>query len=164
MPDNNEFDMLYSDNDSNEDRPTPTHPNMPTVPPSGQHGGWNQNPWGGGFNQNPWNQNPWGGGWNQNPWNQNPWGGGFNQLPYGGGVPTMPPPSYIPRRPFGHNNPAFLINSVGRLVYLWLYDGRNFWATLTFVGPRTIEGYRWNGNTWRFFEVDHNDVQSFVVI
>ncbi|WP_298838060.1 hypothetical protein [Clostridium sp.] len=48
-----------------------------------------------------------------------------------------------------------------RFVYIWPRRGRGFWAWLTFVGPRSISGFRWDRNTWRYFGMDLREISSF---
>lgn len=48
-----------------------------------------------------------------------------------------------------------------RFVYIWPRRGKGFWAWLTFVGPRSISGFRWDRNTWRYFGMDLREISSF---
>ena len=46
-------------------------------------------------------------------------------------------------------------------VYIWLENGTSFWAWLTYVGKRSVAGYKWNGNRWVYFGTDLRCIQSF---
>lgn len=90
-------------------------------------------------------------------------------LPYSPGphnfgqfAPNMRPPSFIPRRP------GFLPGPVrqcrNRFAYIWLNNGRNFWAWISSVTPRVVYGYRWDGRRWVYFEVFTFNIVTFVCI
>lgn len=86
------------------------------------------------------------------------------------GRPPSGPPSYTPSQSqaqhFGDST-NFAIDSgairpcVFRFVYIWPRRGQGFWAWLTFVGPRSVSGFRWNRNNWRFFGMDLREISSF---
>ena len=48
-----------------------------------------------------------------------------------------------------------------RFVYIWPRRGRGFWAWLTFVGPRSVAGFRWDRNRWQYFGMDLRNISSF---
>jgi len=50
---------------------------------------------------------------------------------------------------------------VFRFVYIWPKRGNGFWAWLTFVGRRSVSGFRWTRNTWRYFGMDLREIRSF---
>ncbi|MFC7371690.1 transporter [Fictibacillus iocasae] len=92
----------------------------------------------------------------------------------GGMAPSGPPPSFVPQQ-----SQAFSMGSGGgpgvyavdpgavrpclyQFVYIWLDNGRSFWAWLTFVGRRSVAGFRWTGRRWVYFGVDTNSINSFV--
>ncbi len=90
----------------------------------------------------------------------------FAQGPHGG--PTSPPPNFIPPQPQSQQFGATPLIDQGairpcryRFVYIWPRRGNGFWAWLTFVGPRSISGFRWNRNNWRFFGMDLREIRSF---
>jgi len=98
---------------------------------------------------------------------------GFDESPFGGtpetGQPTVPPPSFIPQRPIGAEQPGTFLVDPGaivpcrnRFVYLWLTNGQQFWAWLTFVGPNSVAGWRWLGFGWTFFGTDLRNIDTFV--
>ncbi|RXM57763.1 hypothetical protein [Clostridium tetani] len=99
--------------------------------------------------------------------------GGPGRPPQGpGGVnrpPTGPPPSFTPQRPQAASNAQILAVDPGsirpcrfRFVYIWPERGRPFWMFITFVGPRSIAGWRWTGFSWSYFGIDLNRIDSFV--
>ena len=91
----------------------------------------------------------------------------FAQGPQGG--PPSAPPNFTPPQPqsqqFGATPLAIDSGAIRpclyRFVYIWPRRERGFWAWLTFVGPRSISGFRWNRNRWRFFGMDLRDISSF---
>ncbi|HOS70697.1 MAG TPA: hypothetical protein PL076_11450, partial [Bacillota bacterium] len=76
------------------------------------------------------------------------------------GPPSGPPPSMTPQLagPQGIGTLAVDPGSIRRcrfsFVYLQLRNGREFWIWLTFVGRRSISGWRWTGRRWVYFGVD----------
>lgn len=91
------------------------------------------------------------------------------------GPPSGPPPSHTPTQPHlggsgGPGGPGVQPYAVDpgalrpctyRYVYLWLRNGNSFWAWLTFVGPRSASGFRWNGFNWVYFGIDLRRIVSF---
>ena len=85
-----------------------------------------------------------------------------------GGMPSAPP-NFTPPQPQSQLlgatplaiDPGAIRPCQHRFVYIWPRRERGFWAWLTFVGPRSISGFRWNRNTWRFFGMDLRDISSF---
>ena len=78
--------------------------------------------------------------------------------------PLGRPPSFIPQR-----QPSIFAIDPGAIrpcqfsfVYLWLRGGRDFWAYLIFVGPRSVAGFRWTGFNWVYFGTDLRNIDSFV--
>jgi len=83
------------------------------------------------------------------------------------GPPQGPPPSFVPsRRDDGISiravDPGSIRPCLFRYVYIWLENGRQFWAWLVFVGPRSVAGWRWTGFNWVFFGTDLENISSFV--
>ena len=86
--------------------------------------------------------------------------------------PTGPPPAVTPRRPTEGRQPGqpglFFVDPgairpcLFQFVYIWLADGRQFWAWLTFVGPNSVAGWRWTGFNWVFFGTDLRNIDTFV--
>lgn len=83
-----------------------------------------------------------------------------------GGPPSGPPPSFVPAQRGDISiraiDPGAIRPCLFRFVYIWLENGRQFWAWLVFVGPRSVAGWRWNGFTWVFFGTDLDNISSFV--
>jgi len=91
----------------------------------------------------------------------------FTQGPQGG--PPSAPPNFTPPQPktqqFGATplaiDPGAIRPCLHRFVYIWPRRERGFWAWLTFVGPRSISGFRFDRNRWRFFGMDLRNISSF---
>ncbi len=87
---------------------------------------------------------------------------GINQ-----GPPSGPPPTIMPQLsgPQGIGvkavDPGSIRRCRFRFVYLQLRNGREFWIWLTFVGKRSISGWRWTGRRWVYFGVDLTQLDSF---
>lgn len=87
--------------------------------------------------------------------------------PQGPGGPNIPPPpSHTPPRPTGGAqlfavSPGSIRPCTNRFVYIWLRNGRSFWAYLTRVDRRSASGWRWNGRRWVYFGVDLNRIDEF---
>lgn len=93
-----------------------------------------------------------------------PPGGGHPGGPQGG-PPTSPPPSAAPVKSQAQIkavSPGALRPCTFRYVYLWLTNGRSFWAWLTYVDRRSAAGWRWNGRIWVYFGIDLRSIESFV--
>lgn len=85
------------------------------------------------------------------------------------GGPPSPPPGFTPAQPqaqqFGVTpyavDPGAIRPCIYRFVFIWPKRGRGFWAWLTFVGRRSIAGFRWDGRTWRYFGMDLRQIRTF---
>jgi hypothetical protein len=106
--------------------------------------------------------------------------GGPGGFPGGGpggqqGAPSGPPPNFIPSKAQaqslsgGYQQPGLFAVDAGslrpclfRFTYIWLRNGNAFWAWLTFVGRRSVSGFRWNGRRWMYFGVDTRRIDFFV--
>lgn len=94
----------------------------------------------------------------------------FNQTPPIGAPqgfmpPKGPPPQVIPQKnqyQMKAVSPATLIPCRRRLVYLWLNNGRSFWAWIMNVDRRNIYGWRWNGRFWVYFTMNLRRIEHFV--
>jgi hypothetical protein len=79
------------------------------------------------------------------------------------GVPTSPPPSFIPPQ----QAEAYAVDPGGigrclfRYTYVWLRGFEQFWFYPTFVGRNSVSGYRWTGFRWIYFGIDLRQIQSF---
>jgi hypothetical protein len=83
------------------------------------------------------------------------------------GPPMYPPPTVFPKKivpEFGAKAVDFgaLGPCTFRYVYIWMKNGSSFWAWLTYVGRRSVSGWRWNGAFWVYFGVDIRRIDSFV--
>lgn len=83
------------------------------------------------------------------------------------GVPDGPPPDRIPRRSSRTPglyavDPGAIYNCRYKYTYIWLENGRSFWAWLVFVGRRSVSGYRWVGYRWVYFGTDLDNISDFV--
>lgn len=83
------------------------------------------------------------------------------------GPPSGPPPSITPQLTTQQGvgplavDPGAIRRCRFRFVYLRLRGGREFWAWLTFVGRRSVAGWRWTGRRWVYFGVDLRQIISF---
>jgi hypothetical protein len=101
------------------------------------------------------------------PFPQGPQGPQGFQGPQGG--PSSAPPNFTPSQnqsqQFGPTplavDPGAIRPCTYRFVYIWPRRGRGFWAWLVFVGPRSVSGFRWTGNSWRYFGMDLRTIRSF---
>lgn len=94
-------------------------------------------------------------------------GPGFGQQ----GGPSSPPPNFTPSKgtkSLQGQGPSAKFVEPGtirpctfRFVYIWPTRGRSFWAWLTYVGRRSVSGFRWNGNRWVYFGMDLRNIDSF---
>jgi len=83
------------------------------------------------------------------------------------GPPSGPPPSVTPQLMAQPGigalavDPGTIRRCRFRFVYLHLRNGREFWAWLTFVGRRSVGGWRWTGRRWVYFGLDLRQIVSF---
>lgn len=84
--------------------------------------------------------------------------------------PKGPPPTFTPTKNEMQKKGGPSLKAVEpgaikpckfRYIYIWLENGRSFWAYLTFVGNRSVSGYRWNGRRWVYFGIDMRQIDSF---
>ena len=88
--------------------------------------------------------------------------------PQGGGnmPPVGPPPSITHSQ---HNmqaepmavDPGAIKHCIYKYVYIYPRRGRAYWAWLTFVGRRSVAGYKWTGRNWVYFGIDLKQIESF---
>lgn len=83
----------------------------------------------------------------------------------GGGPPTAPPPSFVPTQTQQAQafaiDPGSIRGCLFRYTYVWLRGPGQFWFYPTFVGRRSVSGYRWNGFRWVYFGISLRQIQSF---
>jgi hypothetical protein len=79
-------------------------------------------------------------------------------------MPPGRPPSYIPERSpeLRAVDPGAIRRCRGRFTYIWLENGQEFWAYITYVGRRSVSGYRWLGYRWVYFGTDLKNIESFI--
>lgn len=94
--------------------------------------------------------------------------------PSGGQGPMSAPPSFIPSKNDTKNVKASgspsakAVDSgsikpcIRRFVYIWQKNNYSYWAYLTYVGPKSIAGWRWAGWRWVYFGLDLNRIDSFI--
>lgn len=97
-----------------------------------------------------------------------PFGPGTQRPPFAPGGqgrrPSGPPPRIRPqRRPsITAVDPGAIRRCVFSFVYIWLDNGREFWAFPVYVGRRSIAGFRWTGFNWVYFGTDLRNIDSFI--
>ncbi|MBZ9685469.1 hypothetical protein G9F72_003765 [Clostridium estertheticum] len=85
------------------------------------------------------------------------------------GAPSSGPPNFTPSQSQAQQlsatplavDPGAIRPCTFRFVYIWPRRGSGFWAWLTFVGPRSVAGFRWDRNGWRYFGMDLRNISSF---
>jgi hypothetical protein len=83
--------------------------------------------------------------------------------------PSSAPPNFIPPQPkaqqFGATplavDPGAIRPCRNSFVYIWPRRGNGFWAWLTFVGPKSVAGFRFYRNRWSYFGMDLREISSF---
>lgn len=102
--------------------------------------------------------------------------GGFPGGPGGPGgpagrPPSGPPPAFTPSQSQSQSlggpsvqfiDPGAISGCRFRFVYIWLDNGTSFWAYLTFVGRRSVAGFRWQRRRWVYFGIDTRRIDSFI--
>ncbi|WP_153801974.1 transporter [Filobacillus milosensis] len=95
-------------------------------------------------------------------------GPGFPGQGPGGGPPQSPPPSFTPQQGGQGGQPSLQAVDPGairrclyRYTYIWLDNRQRFWFYPTYVGRRSVSGYRWTGFFWVYYGVDLNRIDSF---
>jgi hypothetical protein len=89
-------------------------------------------------------------------------------------APTGPPPSFTPSQAQAQPltttsqgaatfavDPGAIQRCLFRYTYIWMRGGQQFWFFPTFVGRRSIAGFRWTGFTWVYFGTDLRRIRSF---
>ena len=86
--------------------------------------------------------------------------------------PSGPPPNMVPLKnqsgvkSYAGMSPMAIDSGAirpcrNRYIYIWLTNGDSFWAWLTYVGRRSVSGWRWTGRRWVFFGTDLRRIDSF---
>lgn len=71
------------------------------------------------------------------------------------------PPSVIPPPPLFAIDPGAISGCLYHYTYVWPRNGRPYWFYPTFVGRRSVAGYRWTGFFWVYAGVDVNQIREF---
>ena len=58
-------------------------------------------------------------------------------------------------------DPGAIRGCLFRNTFIWLENGRSFWFYPTFVGRRSVSGFRWNGFMWTYYGTDLDRIASF---
>ncbi|WP_281889742.1 hypothetical protein [Paenibacillus sp. YYML68] len=83
------------------------------------------------------------------------------------GAPQSPPPQFIPQKSaqLYAVDPGGIRRCLYRYVYIWQDNGEQYWAYVTYVGRRSLSGYRWYGfgplGYWIYFGLDLRRVEQF---
>ncbi|XMB87169.1 transporter [Mycoplasmatota bacterium WC44] len=83
--------------------------------------------------------------------------------PSSGGAPTSPPPSIVPQQgpELKAVDPGSIRGCLFRYTYVWPRFGFPYWFYPTYVGRKSVSGYRWNGYRWLYFGTDLRGINSF---
>jgi len=78
-------------------------------------------------------------------------------------APRTPPPDYVPARARASRavDPGAISGCLNSFMYVWLTNGQAFWMFPTFVGRRSISGFRWSRFGWVYTGFDLRLVESF---
>ncbi len=94
-------------------------------------------------------------------------GSGSNQPSSNQMMPTTPPPSFTPQKNQSQIS-TFAIDagSIRGCLYRWVYiwptrSNRGFWLYLTYVGRRSIAGFRASRWGFSYYGMDVNQIDSF---
>lgn len=97
-------------------------------------------------------------------------GGGPGSGPPPGPPPSSPPPQTAaslsgPGGPTAFAvDPGAFIGCLYRFTWVRLNNGEQFWFYPTFIGRRSVAGYRWFFFRWGYFGIDTNRIRSFQCI
>ena len=72
-----------------------------------------------------------------------------------------PPPFVIPQIPLFAVDPDNISGCLYHYTYIWPRNGRPYWFYPTFIGRRSVAGYRWTGLFWVYAGVDVNQIREF---
>ena len=83
------------------------------------------------------------------------------------GTPPSPPPNFTPKKNQGQVS-TFAIDSgsIRGCLYRWVYiwpsrSNRGFWLYLTYVGRRSVAGFRTSRWGYSYYGMDVNQIDSF---
>ncbi|WP_181833086.1 hypothetical protein [Bacillus taeanensis] len=80
------------------------------------------------------------------------------------GAPTSPPPNFTPQQSSAGLmavDPGAISGCLHRYTYVWMQGWESFWFYPTYVGRRSVSGYRWTGFMWVYYGVDLKRIKSF---
>lgn len=104
------------------------------------------------------------------------------------GIPPSPPPNFVPEKGKGKKvnskgynetseiqqgglkgmgpsvkavDPGAVFPCLYRFTYIWPENGRGFWAFITYVGRRSVAGWRFMRGRWRYFGMDLRNIDEF---
>ncbi|MCL2354220.1 MAG: hypothetical protein FWC69_06300 [Defluviitaleaceae bacterium] len=82
---------------------------------------------------------------------------------HSGSAPRFAPPAYIPQLAPGLRavDPGAISRCLYSNTYVWLSNGQGFWFFPTFIGRRSIAGFRWMHNHWVYKGFDLGMIQAF---
>jgi len=82
---------------------------------------------------------------------------------FSGSAPRFAPPAYVPQMGAGLRavDPGALSGCLYSSTYIWLNNRQNFWFFPTFIGRRSVAGFRWMHNRWVYMGFDLRMVESF---
>lgn len=61
-------------------------------------------------------------------------------------------------------DPGAIFPCINRFVYIWPTNGPGFWAYVTFVGPRSVAGWRFGRGRVRYFGMDLRRIDEFYCV
>ena len=83
--------------------------------------------------------------------------------PNSGSAPRFAPPAYTPQRAPGLRavDPGAISRCLYSNTYVWLNNRQEFWFFPTFIGRRSIAGFRWMHRHWVYMGFSLNMIDSF---
>ena len=81
----------------------------------------------------------------------------------GSGMPRENPPNFTPDEPPGLRavDPGAIRGCMESFTFVWAKNGQSFWFYPTFVGRRSVSGYRWTRFGWIYTGFDLELIRSF---
>ncbi|MEE6131533.1 transporter [Priestia aryabhattai] len=83
------------------------------------------------------------------------------------GPPTGPPPAFTPQLASSGGpslyavDPGSIAGCLYKYTYIWAKGGRSYWFYPTYVGRKSVAGYRWTGFNWIYAGIDLDRVNEF---
>lgn len=114
----------------------------------------------------------------------------FRAMDRANGIPPSPPPNFVPEKGKGKKvkangyaetgmpqgggpgpkgsgpsvkavDPGAVFPCLYKFTYIWTSNGRGFWAYITYVGRRSLSGWRFMRGRWQYFGMDLRNVDEF---